>query len=156
MKRIIFLLAAVFGCLQSSYGVVSDLPDREGPVDFATDITDRADVQTTPRVVTCSTQKVLLDEAFSITVHDAWPGVTYSLYKSGEMIQSAEGTGRDLVFTGAFGPGEFSVRDSQGQEMKNKVTSPHYWPLTYAFDRPSLAYSPPHFRENGGPSCLSP
>ena len=59
MKRIIFLLAAVFGCLQSSYGVVSDLPDREGPVDFATDITDRADVQTTPRVVTCSTQKVL-------------------------------------------------------------------------------------------------
>ena len=42
MKRIIFLLAAVFGCLQSSYGVVSDLPDREGPVDFATDITDRA------------------------------------------------------------------------------------------------------------------
>ena len=66
------------------------------------------------------------------------------------MIQSAEGTGRDLVFTGAFGPGEFSVRDSQGQEMKNKVTSPHYWPLTYAFDRPSLAYSPPHFRENGG------
>ena len=150
MKRIIFLLAAVFGCLQSSYGVVSDLPDREGPVDFATDITDRADVQPTPRVVTCSTQKVLLDEAFSITVHDAWPGVTYSLYKSGEMIQSAEGTGRDLVFTGAFGPGEFSVRDSQGQEMKNKVTSPHYWPLTYAFDRPSLAYSPPHFRENGG------
>ena len=150
MKRIIFLLAAVFGCLQSSYGVVSDLPDREGPVDFATDITDRADVQPTPRVVTCSTQKVLLDEAFSITVHDAWPGVTYSLYKSGEMIQSAEGTGRDLVFTGAFGPGEFSVRDSQGQEMKNKVTSPHYWPLTYDFDRPSLAYSPPQFRDKNG------
>lgn len=71
MKRIIFLLAAVFGCLQSSYGVVSDLPDREGPVDFATDITDRADVQTTPRVVTCSTQKSFWMKPFRLryTMH---------------------------------------------------------------------------------------
>lgn len=99
---------------QSSYGVVSDLPDREGPVDFATDITDRADVQTTPRVVTCSTQKVLLDEAFSITVHDAWPGVTYSLYKSGEMFNLPKEQDADLVLQEHSAPGEFSVRDSQG------------------------------------------
>ncbi len=129
MKKILILLAAVWGCLSDSNALA---------------------VQPTPREVVCSASKILLDEVFSITVRDAWAGVTYDLYKSGERVQSAEGTGADLVFTGAFGAGEFTVRDSQGQEMKNKISTALYWPLTYAFDRPSLAYSPPHFRENGG------
>ena len=135
MKRIIFLLAAVFGCLQSSYGVVSDLPDREGPVDFATDITDRADVQPTPRVVTCSARYIFHDDVFTITVHDSCPKVTYSLYKYNKLVGTAVGTGADLMFTGAFGEGYFKVIDDTGQEMKNTVSPGLYWPLFYQFHK---------------------
>ncbi|MCG4860993.1 RHS repeat domain-containing protein [Alistipes onderdonkii] len=135
MKRIIFLLAAVFGCLQSSYGVVSDLPDREGPVDFATDITDKTDVQPTPRVVTCSARYIFHDDVFTITVHDSCPKVTYSLYKYNKLVGTAVGTGADLIFTGAFGEGYFKVIDDTGQEMKNTVSPGLYWPLFYQFHK---------------------
>ena len=135
MKRIIFLLAAVFGCLQSSYGVVSDLPDREGLVDFATDITDKTDVQPTPRVVTCSARYIFHDDVFTITVHDSCPKVTYSLYKYNKLVGTAVGTGADLIFTGAFGEGYFKVIDDTGQEMKNTVSPGLYWPLFYQFHK---------------------
>lgn len=137
MKRIIFLLAAVFGCLQICDAAAADLPDGAGVLDIAANDVDGSDNQPTPRDVTCDAKFILPTDVFTITVKKACPGVTYFLHKynTEEPITSSMGFGADLMFTGAWGAGWFEVFDDTGQKMNNQVSASIYWPLIYNFTK---------------------